>query len=242
MRKLPLALLLCLSCYFMKAQQSGIAIQLAAFDRYVPNDYFSGIDGVYHTVDRNDIYRYYLGGFDSEEAAKSKADEIKDRGYNLQIVDLDALRERCSNSCGIVDPTTIRSIFFDFDKANLRNTSVSELDKLYQVLIQNPSYSTELSAHTDAHGSDDYNKSLSQRRATSAREYLVSRGIPAGRIKMSTFGENQPIAKNVLNGGKDAPTGRQYNRRVELKIYDEKKQAVSRMVEAINVPQHLQKS
>jgi len=241
MRKLPLALLLCLSSFFMMAQQSGIAIQLAAFDRYVPNDYFSGIDGIYHTVDHNEIYRYYIGGFDSEDAAKSKANEIKGLGYNMQIVDLDALRELCINSCGIVDPTTIRSIFFDFDKSNLRTTSVSELDKLYRVLVQNPGYSTVLSAHTDAHGSNDYNVSLSQRRAQSAREYLVSKGIASERIKTSTFGENQPIAKNVLNGGKDTPQGRQYNRRVELKIYNGQQQ-LGQMVGAIDVPQHLQKS
>ncbi|MEL6923326.1 MAG: OmpA family protein [Bacteroidota bacterium] len=241
MRKPTLTLLLCLFGALSFAQQSGLAIQLAAFDRSVSYDYFQDIEGVFHTVDHNNIYRYYIGGFASLDAAKARATELKNStSYRLQVVDLDALRERCKNSCGApVDPTTIRSIFFDFDRSNLRNTSVAELDKLYRVLKQNPAYSAELSAHTDAHGSDAYNVALSQRRAQSARDYLVSRGIQPERIQTSTFGENQPIAKNALNDGKDTPTGRQFNRRVELRVLDASKNTVNQMVEPISVPDHL---
>ena len=223
MKKLFTALMLVLTSGILLAQTSGIAIQLAAFDRAVPLTYFTGIDGVFHTVDHNDIHRYYVGGFESVDAANAKAADLKSTGYNMRVVDLDELRRQCSNSCGIVDPMTIKSIFFDYDKSNLRNASVSELDKLYRLLTQNPSYTTELSAHTDAHGSDDYNVALSQRRAKSAREYLISRGIAPERIQTSTFGEKSPIAKNELQGGRDTAQGRQYNRRVELKIFDESK-------------------
>ena len=100
---------------------------------------------------------------------------------------------------------------------------------------KNSQYNVELSAHTDAKGSFSYNDALSNRGANAAKNYQMSNGIPEDRIKLSTFGENFPIEKNELNDGVDTPTGRQFNRRVELMVYNPNG-AVSSLVEEIDVP------
>jgi outer membrane protein OmpA-like peptidoglycan-associated protein len=70
----------------------------------------------------------------------------------------------------------------------------------------------ELSAHTDNFGSDDYNFKLSDNRARSCMEYLLSKGIPTNRVTSQGYGETVPVVEN------DTPENRQLNRRVEFKI------------------------
>jgi outer membrane protein OmpA-like peptidoglycan-associated protein/uncharacterized protein YegP (UPF0339 family) len=110
-------------------------------------------------------------------------------------------------------------IFFDFNKADLRSASQTELDQMAAILKKNPDYVALLSAHTDSKGSDAYNDALSGRRASNAKQYLIGKGIAAARIKTSLNGEKDPIAKNEVSG-KDTEQGRQYNRRVELYVQD----------------------
>jgi OmpA-OmpF porin, OOP family len=69
-----------------------------------------------------------------------------------------------------------------------------------------------MSAHTDSYGSDDYNFKLSDNRAKSVREYIVSKGIAESRITSQGYGETKPVATN------ETDEGRQLNRRVEFKI------------------------
>ena len=70
----------------------------------------------------------------------------------------------------------------------------------------------ELSAHTDSFGSDDYNFKLSDNRARSCMEYILSKGIANSRVTSQGYGETKPVALN------DTPENRQLNRRVEFKI------------------------
>ena len=82
----------------------------------------------------------------------------------------------------------------------------------------NPNIIIEMSAHTDSKGKDEYNMKLSQRRAQSCVDYLISRGIPSSRMIAKGYGESRPIAPNTLPNGKDNPEGRQLNRRTEFKV------------------------
>lgn len=106
----------------------------------------------------------------------------------------------------------LKNIFFDFDKATLRPESFNELDRLVQLLTENPTIKVEISAHTDSKGSDEYNLKLSQKRAESVVNYLIGKGIAASRLIAKGYGETQPIDTN------DTEEGRQNNRRVEFKI------------------------
>lgn len=89
-------------------------------------------------------------------------------------------------------PTLIDNIFYDFDRATLRDSSKTALDRLVTLLNENPHVTIELSAHADYKGSADYNKRLSQRRAESVVAYLIAHGIAADRLTPRGYGKERP--------------------------------------------------
>lgn len=106
----------------------------------------------------------------------------------------------------------LNNVFFDFDKWDLRPESFLELNRVVKLLNENPSIVIEMSAHTDSKGSDEYNFKLSDNRARSVMEYILSKGIDPSRITSKGYGETKPVATN------DTDDGRQLNRRVEFTI------------------------
>lgn len=106
----------------------------------------------------------------------------------------------------------LKNIFFDFDKATLRPESTLELERLTKLLNDVPTMKIEIGGHTDSKGSDDYNLKLSQSRAQSVVDYLVTKGIDKGRLTAVGYGETKAIATN------DTDEGRQLNRRTEFEI------------------------
>jgi OmpA-OmpF porin, OOP family len=101
---------------------------------------------------------------------------------------------------------------FDFNKATLRADAIMKLDHAVQVMTENPGITVNVEGHTDSVGSDAYNQGLSERRAKSVVDYLVSKGIDAGRLIPSGYGESRPAASN------DTDEGRAQNRRVDLVV------------------------
>ena len=89
-------------------------------------------------------------------------------------------------------PQVIENIFYDFDKATLRPESKSALDELAGLMRENPHVTIELGAHTDRKGSEEYNIALSERRAQSVIDYLISAGIAADRLSPKGYGESVP--------------------------------------------------
>ena len=89
-------------------------------------------------------------------------------------------------------PTLINNIFYDFDKATLKPESTAALDKLVELLNENPNITIELSAHCDYRGSDSYNLTLSQHRAENVCKYLIEHGIAADRLTPRGYGEQKP--------------------------------------------------
>ena len=111
----------------------------------------------------------------------------------------------------------INSIYYDLDKADIRTDAAEELDKIVQFLTDNTQMNLELGAHTDARASTGYNLKLSQRRAESAVNYIIRRGITKDRIKPKGYGESQLI--NECSDGVECPEEmHQQNRRTEFKI------------------------
>jgi OmpA-OmpF porin, OOP family len=107
---------------------------------------------------------------------------------------------------------TLENIYFDFGKSDVKTESYPELDKILRLMSENPGIKIEIDAHTDNVGSDDYNLKLSQARAESVLNYLVSNGIFVSRLKAKGYGSSKPVADN------NSEQGRQKNRRVEFKI------------------------
>lgn len=89
-------------------------------------------------------------------------------------------------------PAVLENIFYDFDKAALRDESKKELDDLIELLEINPHITIELSAHTDRKGSQDYNQKLSQRRAQSVVDYLTAHQVPKDRMTVAGYGKLHP--------------------------------------------------
>lgn len=111
----------------------------------------------------------------------------------------------------------IPNILYDFGKATLQAVSFPVLDSLATLLIGNPNTVIEIRSHTDDVGSSTYNLDLSNRRAKSVVEYLITRGVKAEQLQSKGYGESLPIEPNRVNG-KDNPAGRAKNRRTEFKV------------------------
>lgn len=101
---------------------------------------------------------------------------------------------------------------FAFDSSNLTSVAQTNLNKLAQVLADNPDTNINIYGHTDSKGADAYNLSLSQRRADAVKAYLSGKGIASARMFTKGEGESMPVASN------DTDEGRAKNRRVEFAI------------------------
>ena len=113
----------------------------------------------------------------------------------------------------------IPNILYAFDDTSLNAAVMQTLDtSIYLLLIENPSFIIEIGSHTDNKGSDDYNLSLSQRRAESVINYLQKKGIDKKRIQAKGYGETKPVAANMNTDGTDNPAGRAKNRRTSFRV------------------------
>lgn len=107
-------------------------------------------------------------------------------------------------------------VLFDFDKADIRPDAQKALEQLATVIKAYPKGSAMLIGHTDSKGDDQYNQKLSERRAESVRQWLITRGqVDGGRLKTSGEGEKRPVGDN------NTDDGRQKNRRLEAVINKE---------------------
>lgn len=89
-------------------------------------------------------------------------------------------------------PIELPNIFYDYDRWELRPESMAALDRLIEVLNDNPTIVIELGAHTDSRGTLEYNYDLSQKRAQSVVNYLIERGVPAERLRAKGYAQSQP--------------------------------------------------
>lgn len=113
---------------------------------------------------------------------------------------------------------------FNVNSYNLTSTTKVNLNDLAEVVNKYDDTDILIEGHTDSSGSDDYNQTLSEKRAAAVKRYLVAQGVVASRLTDMGYGESQPIADNTTEAG------RQQNRRVEVAIYanDKMKRAAKR--------------
>jgi outer membrane protein OmpA-like peptidoglycan-associated protein len=106
----------------------------------------------------------------------------------------------------------LNNIFFDLNKYDLKEKSVTELDKVIRFLNDNPSVRIEIGGHTDSQGSAEYNLQLSLKRAQAVVAHLTAHGIAAARLTQRGYGAGKPLVPN------DTEENRQINRRIEFKL------------------------
>ncbi|SHJ93987.1 WD40-like Beta Propeller Repeat [Reichenbachiella agariperforans] len=117
------------------------------------------------------------------------------------------------NQIVIEKPIVLNNIYYDLNKANIKPAAAKELDKLVVIMKDNPEITIELSSHTDVRADHDYNMDLSQRRAESAVNYIISQGIEKDRIVAKGYGETKLIVEDAEN-----EIEHQQNRRTEFKV------------------------
>ena len=119
----------------------------------------------------------------------------------------------------VTEPIRLNNIFYDFDDDQILPDAEKDLAILLELLNQYPDMVIELSSHTDAQGNDEYNDDLSLRRATSAVNWLLERGIEETRVKAVGYGE-QFILNRCVNGVECDDNEHRFNRRTEFKILE----------------------
>ena len=128
------------------------------------------------------------------------------------------IRDDATSNIGTLpDWLKLNHIYYDFDKDAIRADAKPELDKVMRLMAENPGLKIELRSHTDARGTHEYNQALSDRRAQSARDYLLSRGVNAEDIAAKGFGETQ-LANDCADGVPCSNAKHQENRRTEFAI------------------------
>ncbi len=108
----------------------------------------------------------------------------------------------------------LKNIQFEFDSYTLLKSSYKELDQVVEYLMNNPDIQATLSGHTDFLGTEEYNITLSQHRARSVADYLISKGVKSNRINSFGFGKSRPIASEKTD------EARSINRRVEIRFVE----------------------
>jgi OOP family OmpA-OmpF porin len=144
-----------------------------------------------------------LGSDDDNDGVPNDADRCPDTPAGAQV---DAL------GCVIAQTMVLRGVNFENDSAVLTEESRGILDGAADSLKSQANVRVEIGGHTDNVGNDTYNDNLSQQRAESVRQYLISRGVEAERMVAVGYGEFKPIASN------EDIAGRAQNRRVEFKL------------------------
>jgi outer membrane protein OmpA-like peptidoglycan-associated protein len=144
------------------------------------------------------------------ERAREREREAARRATELekQIEELQAKK----TDRGLV--ITLGDVLFDFNRADLKTGARNNLSRLVSFLREHEDRDVLVEGHTDALGPEDYNQSLSRRRAEAVRLFLVDSGVSPSRSVARGFGESRPVASN------DTDEGRQQNRRVEIVILD----------------------
>ncbi len=129
---------------------------------------------------------------------------------------LEQTQEIILSSLVVGTSKVLRNIYFDFNRASIKEASFDELSKVEDMLARNPNLEIEISGHTDNIGQAVFNKNLSQRRVDAVKKHLVRKGIDSRRITAIGYGEEKPLASND-----DEREGRELNRRVEFKVLKE---------------------
>jgi len=144
----------------------------------------------------------------AEQSEREKADLRVELQKQLNLI-----LETRETARGLI--VNMSDVLFDTAQSTLKPGARDRLAKVAEILKSHPGLEIEIEGHTDSVGTDEYNQSLSERRAESVRSFLVMQGVPSRTMTAKGLGEGQPVASN------DSASGRQQNRRVELVVAGE---------------------
>ena len=198
----------------------GTVVLYDTFGREV-NKYQTNESGafVFEKINPNQTYRLQANAatYTPNETMVSVAIYDKETEANIA---LDQDSYKIQQGLDLAKALSLRHIYFDLDKSNIRKDARVELEKIVEVLNQFPSLKIEIGSHTDSRQSKSYNQALSQRRAKSTLDYLVQRGINKNRLTAKGYGETQLI-NQCADGVKCSEAEHQLNRRSTFVIINQ---------------------
>lgn len=147
----------------------------------------------------------------AQQAVRSAREQAELRARMLEQLNL--VLETRETARGLV--INMPDVLFAFNRSELKAEAREKLAKVSGILLAQPGLALEVEGHTDSVGSNEYNQGLSERRAASARDFLVQQGVSGTAIASRGFGEERPVASN------ETASGRQLNRRVEILVAGE---------------------
>lgn len=171
---------------------------------------FSDDQGSFQTT-INQFMRHHIKASKNEYLSDSLLIPIR---KEHTIVQLRLKKEEIEKIVPITFNTTI---YYDFNKTNIRSKETVTLDKVVTILNDNPTVRIRISSHSDSRGSAKYNQLLSEKRTEQVIQYFVKRGIDASRMVGESFGESQPI-NDCRDGKKCSKSQHQLNRRTEISV------------------------
>ena len=178
-------------------------------------------DGTYYvTDDKGNIIRKMLlkGGKYTFEILPTESRTLSNIYFDDPWLQVQKLKQDNKKQQTL---TVIENIYYDYGSADLLDAAKITLDKVVQVMKENPDLVIELDSHTDSRGTDDFNMQLSQKRAQTAVDYIASKGIDRKRLSGKGFGESKLLNK-CKDGVDCSEEDHAQNRRVEFKISKKK--------------------
>ena len=165
--------------------------------------------------DRGNFVRAMMEGYVPSEEYLGKSDG------KPRIIDFYLERDKVTAGFGddLAKLLQLSTIYFDFDKYNIRKDSEIEVEKVIAAMEKYPSLKIKVNSHTDSRGRDSYNLWLSQKRAESTINYMMAKGISAVRLKSEGFGETK-LVNQCENGVRCSPKEHELNRRSEFIILE----------------------
>lgn len=155
----------------------------------------------------------YTQGYSEVSTVKIRGSRSVDVSIPMMPTSNAAFSEPLQEGMTIV----LENIFYDFNKSAIRSGEDRELESLARLMQTYPSMEIDLISHTDSRGDETYNYALSLKRAETAKDFLVSRGIAANRIKAVGYGESR-LRNQCKDGVECTEEEHQYNRRTEIRI------------------------
>lgn len=190
---------------------ADVMVKIASNLNSLPEVISTGMEGkIISTLDCNIAYELLAAKDGYFAQSKTISTECKTRHDTL-------FADFILDKIVINKPIVLKNIYYDFDKWYIRPDAAKELDKLVDILKNNPLINIELGSHCDSRGTYAYNDELSQKRAESAVSYIVSKGIDASRISAKGYGKRF-LVNNCTDGVSCSEADHQLNRRTEFKV------------------------
>ena len=167
-------------------------------------------------LEKNTDYNFFGSheGYFNNSARFSSKGIAQDENNPVQKFEVEIVLDKIFKNKEI----TLDNIYYDYNQSNIRRDAQPTLNELANTLLENPNIRIQMASHTDCRGKANYNQTLSQRRAQSAVDYLITKGIAPERLQAKGFGKSSPAIDCLCS--RCLEEEHQANRRTTFSVID----------------------